>query len=179
MRTKSFRFLLGILFIVLFVFIFTQEYLANKSQTPSGVSVRSSNFEDRFIQIHGANCIPNIDDYQIATLLDVIDGDSIRVVIDGVNFEVRYIGIDAPEYYSDDQKAAIEATEENKNLLGSLPLYLFKDSTDRDKYDRLLRYVIAGEKFVNLEMVRSGKAISKAYQPDTSCQAEFDKLSSP
>ena len=35
---------------------------------------------------------------------------------------------------------------------------LVKDVSETDQYDRLLRYVIVGDDFVNLEMVRDGFA---------------------
>jgi len=52
---------------------------------------------------------------------------------------------------------------------------LFKDISETDKFDRLLRYVIADGKFINLEMVQSGHAQAKRYFPDISCQKTFDQ----
>ena len=127
-----------------------------------------------FQSVEGINCIPDPEEYEIATLLDVIDGDSIRVAIEGSIYEVRYIGMDTPEYNSDQRPAAVKATEMNKRLLNGQVIYLLKDRSETDKYGRLLRYVISNGKFVNLEMVKNGYACSKAYNPDTSCQALFD-----
>jgi micrococcal nuclease len=45
---------------------------------------------------------------------------------------------------------------------------MVKDVSDRDRFGRLLRYLYAGEVFVNEEMVRAGLAIAKRYEPDTS-----------
>jgi micrococcal nuclease len=129
-----------------------------------------------FASVNGVDCIPRLDNYEKATLIDVIDGDSIRVAIQGATFEVRYIGVNTPEYYSDQRPAAIEATRFNKKLLSSSEIYLFKDISETDKYDRLLRYVIADKKFINLEMVQSGHAQAKRYFPDISCQATFDQV---
>jgi endonuclease YncB( thermonuclease family) len=130
---------------------------------------------DTIALINGSDCIPRLDSYEIATLIDVIDGDSIRVAIQDSAFEVRYIGVNTPEYYSDQRPAAIEATKFNKELLSSSEIYLFKDISETDKYDRLLRYVIANGKFINLEMVKSGHAQAKKYFPDISCQDTFDQ----
>jgi micrococcal nuclease len=41
------------------------------------------------------------------------------------------------------------------------------DVSDRDRFDRLLRYIYVGDLFVNEEMVRVGLAIAKRYEPDT------------
>ena len=38
---------------------------------------------------------------------------------------------------------------------------------NRDRFDRLLRYVYVGDRFVNEEMVAAGLAIAKRYEPDT------------
>ena len=133
----------------------------------------SAEKDEKFTFIEGVDCIPDISSYEIGTLIDVIDGDSIRVAIQGSIFEVRYIGIDAPEYNSDQRQAAEEATEANKKILSTSMLYLFKDHSETDKYGRLLRYVITNDKFINLELVRSGNARAKAYFPDTSCQSTF------
>jgi len=136
----------------------------------------SSQNDKEFTFIEGIDCIPDISSYEVGTLLDVIDGDSIRVVIQGSIFEVRYIGIDTPEYNSDQRQAAVEAAEENKKILSNSLVYLFKDQSETDKYGRLLRYVISNDKFINLELVRSGHAQVKKYYPDTSCQLTFNQI---
>jgi len=130
---------------------------------------------DEFAFIEGVDCIPDISSYEVGTLIDVIDGDSIRVAIRGSIFEVRYIGIDTPEFDSDKRQAAVEAAEANKKVLSTSPIYLFKDQSETDKYGRLLRYVISNDKFVNLELVQSGHARAKKYFPDISCQSTFNQ----
>jgi len=136
----------------------------------------STEIVDEFAFIEGVDCIPDISSYEVGTLIDVIDGDSIRVEIKGSIFEVRYIGIDTPEFDSDKRQAAMEAAEENKKILSTSPVYLFKDKSEKDKYGRLLRYVISNDKFVNLELVRSAHAMAKNYFPDISCQSTFNQV---
>ena len=141
-----------------------------KSVTVTAVPNNTS----KFANIEGLECIPDLDAFDAATLIAVIDGDSIKVAIEGQEYQVRYIGIDTPEYDSNQRAAAIEATNENRRLLSGALIYLFKDQTNTDKYDRLLRYVVMNGKFINLELVRSGHARSKWYRPDVSCQPFFD-----
>jgi|APSaa5957512535_1039671.scaffolds.fasta_scaffold551525_2 micrococcal nuclease len=43
---------------------------------------------------------------------------------------------------------------------------LVKDTSDTDRYDRLLRYVYVGDTFVNEELVRQGYAEAVLYRPD-------------
>lgn len=136
----------------------------------------STEIVDEYAFIEGVDCIPDISSYEVGTLIDVIDGDSIRVEIKGSIFEVRYIGIDTPEFDSDKRQAAMEAAEANKEILSTSPVYLFKDKSEKDKYGRLLRYVISSDKFVNLELVRSGHAMAKNYFPDISCQSTFNQV---
>jgi endonuclease YncB( thermonuclease family) len=105
-----------------------------------------------------------------AQVIDVIDGDTIRVLINGVDHTVRYIGIDAPE--TEDpaepvQRMSREATEANRDLVEGKTVLLEKDVSETDRYGRLLRYVFVGDTFVNHELVRLGFAEAKAYPPDT------------
>ena len=103
----------------------------------------------------------------------VVDGDTIE--IEGGE-KVRYIGIDTPETV-DPRKPVqcfgVEASKKNKELVEGKTVRLEKDSTDRDKYSRLLRYVWVGDLFVNLELVKQGFANSYSYPPDIKYQKEF------
>ena len=101
-----------------------------------------------------------------------MDGDTIRVRIEGVVYPVRYIGVDSPEPGLD---YSYEATQKNRELVEGKTVTLVRDFSETDQFDRLLRYVIVGEVFVNNELVLSGVAQSKAYPPDTACQATFDE----
>ncbi len=114
-------------------------------------------------------CVEDLDDYEIAYVTRVIDGDSIEVMVNGKEEQVRYIGINTPEYYSDERDEAIEATELNKELVEGRYVLLIKDVSERDKFDRLLRYVFTEDYFVNYELVKEGVAEVKAYPPDTAC----------
>ena len=84
---------------------------------------------------------------------------------DGTNEPVRLIGIDAPE---DGSLLDQEATAYLEELVLDKNVRMVTDVSDRDRFDRLLRYIYVGELFVNEEMVRAGLAISKRYEPDTS-----------
>jgi endonuclease YncB( thermonuclease family) len=129
--------------------------------------------ESIFADIEGVECIPNLARYETATLVNVIDGDSIKVIVNGRETQVRYIGVNTPEYDSAQREEAIAATRENERLLAGSTLYLFKDISNTDQYDRLLRYVISNGQFINFELVRSGHAEPKTYRPDISCQLIF------
>ncbi|MFO7545439.1 MAG: thermonuclease family protein [Trueperaceae bacterium] len=80
------------------------------------------------------------------TLLDVIDGDTIRVRVDGAVESVRLIGIDTPEMTFPQQgvqPGAAEARRYLQAVLGAGPVWLEFDVAPRDRYGRLLAYVYA------------------------------------
>ncbi|MBU3968623.1 thermonuclease family protein [Patescibacteria group bacterium] len=108
----------------------------------------------------------------------VVDGDTIDIEIGDKIERVRYIGIDTPETV-DPRKPVqcfgIEASKKNKELVEGKMVRLEKDITDRDKYNRLLRYVFVDDVFINLELVKQGFAYSYSYPPDIKHQDEFLK----
>lgn len=88
------------------------------------------------------------DTRQQATLVKVVDGDTIAVLINGKNETIRIIGIDTPEVV--DPRKTVEcfgkeASETARKYFedSGKKLWLEADATqdDRDKYRRLLRYV--------------------------------------
>jgi len=105
---------------------------------------------------------------ETATVVRVIDGDTIAVTIDDQEETVRYIGIDTPEPYRDGQPACYsqEATSRNTELVGGAQVQLVSDNEDRDKYERLLRYVYVDESFVNELLVAEGYATTLRIEPN-------------
>ena len=108
-------------------------------------------------------------------MVDIVDGDTIKVEIGGVIYPLRYIGIDSPER---GLPHADEATNADQQLVGGATVFLEKDVSETDRFARLLRYVWlaqgTGWLLVNRELVRLGNAEAKAYPPDTKYQALFD-----
>jgi len=112
--------------------------------------------------------------YQDAICIRVIDGDTIEIKDEaGKIFKVRYIGIDTPEkgdpYYK-------EATDANSSLVLNKQLRLEKDVSETDKYGRLLRYIYAGDLFVNAYLVEEGYAQVSTYPPDVKYANYFLEL---
>lgn len=88
----------------------------------------------------------NKSDKQEVKVIDVVDGDTIKVLIGETMEKVRFIGVNTPETV--DPRTVVEcfgekSSEETKNKLTNQIVWLESDSTqgDRDKYGRLLRYV--------------------------------------
>lgn len=106
-----------------------------------------------------------------ARVVNVIDGDTIDVEINGQIYRVRYIGVDTPErgdpFYS-------EATNFNRSLVEGKTVYLQKDVSETDRYDRLLRYVYLEDgTFVNLVLVCEGYAQVLTVPPDVAHADDF------
>lgn len=109
-----------------------------------------------------------------ATLVRVVDGDTIRVLVDGVEERVRYIGIDTPELNAGAPATpdpyAAAATDANARLLAQGRLVLEKDVSERDRYGRLLRNAWVERDgawtLVNLALVAEGYAQVSTYPPD-------------
>lgn len=104
-----------------------------------------------------------------ATVVRVIDGDTIEVNISGIIYKVRYIGVDTPEL--NDERPEIralaqEAARYNQQLVEGETVWLEKDISETDLYGRLLRYVYVDDTFVNAELVKQGLAWAKVYEPD-------------
>jgi micrococcal nuclease len=106
---------------------------------------------------------------QEAQVINVVDGDTIDVLIEGVEYRVRYILIDTPETKHPDKPVepfGPEASEANRRLVESQTVLLEKDVSETDQYGRLLRYVYVGDTMVNEELLRLGLAQVATFPPD-------------
>ncbi len=97
----------------------------------------------------------------LGQVVDVIDGNTIRVALGDRAETVRYIGIDTRE--TDQTPKAPEpggrdASDANRQLVGRQQVRLELDVLERDRNGRLLAYVYVGPQMVNAELVRRGQA---------------------
>ena len=110
----------------------------------------------------------------------VIDGDTFEIE-DGKR--VRILGVDTPE--TKDPRKPVqcfgkEASNKNKELLEGKRVILEKDITDKDKYNRLLRFVYLPLEdgsllFVNDYLIREGYAMVLTIPPDVKFAEQFLK----
>lgn len=97
-------------------------------------------------------------------VVDVVDGDTIRVRIDGRTDDVRLLGIDTPETVHPTRPVECfgpEASARTRELLApGTAVVLERDTEERDHYGRLLAYVVRADDglFVNVALVREGFA---------------------
>ncbi len=102
---------------------------------------------------------PTIPPGDRAVVLRALDGDSLLVELDGVEEEVRLIGVNAPEAgecYGD------VAQDNLATRVAGADVILATDpgGDDRDRFGRLLRYVFVGEIDVNRALLANGQAVS-------------------
>lgn len=131
---------------------------------------------------------------EVATVERVVDGDTLKVSLEGESYRVRLIGVDTPESVAPDETRNIEegdiASDFTKSIVSEgQTVYLQKDTSDTDTYDRLLRYVwleYPGTDLRSIDNVRDhmlngilvyeGYAQAKSYKPDTAYDDIFNKL---
>ncbi len=139
------------------------------SSTPDPISVIFTKYP----------CLPSNSSVEIGNVVEVVDGDTIKVEIEGQIKSIRYIGVDCPECKDPDRPVQMfsqEAYERNRDLVQGSEVIMIKDVSEEDKYDRLLRYVIVDDIFVNAELIKQGYAHAVAYPPDVACDVYFNTL---
>jgi len=95
-----------------------------------------------------------------AFCLRVIDGDTIEIKINKTIESVRLLGINTPEKgkpFYDEAKIFLSEME-NKSI------EILRDSEDRDKYGRMLRYAFYENRFLNKELLENGLANTYFYE---------------
>lgn len=107
---------------------------------------------------------------------DVVDGDTIKVNIDGKVESVRLIGIDAPELpegcFARESRSKVQETL----LRQQVRLEADKSQKNRDQYGRLLRYIfLADGTNFNRLMISQGFAKEFTFIAPYKFQAEFKK----
>ena len=114
-----------------------------------------------------------------ATVVTVVDGDTIIVTIDGVKENVRLLGINTPETVKRNWPIECYGPEASKLTKSLLPpgtaVRLERDIEARDAYNRLLAYVYRKDDdlFINLELVRQGDARELSFKPNTAHATDF------
>lgn len=95
-------------------------------------------------------------------VISFADGDTIEIDMNGARESIRFIGVDTPE--TQDPRTSVQcfgraASEFTKNLIGDNNVRLEADptNTNRDRYNRLLRYVYLPDgRLVNAEVIKAG-----------------------
>lgn len=109
------------------------------------------------------------------------DGDTITVDMNGTNEKVRFLGVDTPETQHPSKPVQCfgkAATEFTKEQIGSQAVRLEADplNSNRDRYDRLLRYVyLPDDTLLNEELIKQGYGFAYTAFPLEKTE-EFESL---
>jgi micrococcal nuclease len=107
---------------------------------------------------------------------DVVDGDTIHVLLHGRTERIRLIGVDAPEIEHPPQPAECFGVASATFAAGALreaSVRIEFDVERRDRFGRLLAYVFRGDELFNAILVSRGFAIERAYPPNLARQEEL------
>jgi hypothetical protein len=120
-------------------------------------------------------CPPPAAPRQVGTVVEILDAVHARIVIAGLTYRVKYLGLVAPlpnsNYFETSRQKSAELTKTQSVILISGPL-------DKDPTGALLRYIYAGQTFVNLELLKLGYAAWDHNDPlDADCQAAWQTAS--
>lgn len=109
----------------------------------------------------------------------VVDGDTVKINLNGTIETIRIIGINTPETVDPRKPVECfgkEASDKAKSLLTNQTIIIEQDLSqgDRDKYGRLLRYIILPNgKDYGLEMISGGYAYEYTYDKPYSKQSLY------
>ncbi len=153
--------IISLLIVIILSFLFGKNIPTNKQKLQNAPSItiasqQNSSQNSSFVKV-----------------IRVIDGDTIE--IEGKQ-TVRYIGIDTPELHNPKKSVQCfgkEAYEKNKGLIEGKMVKLEKDVSEKDRYGRLLRYVLLYDPpstpealFINKYLVTEGYAHAATFPPD-------------
>lgn len=120
-----------------------------------------------------------------AMVVEIVDGDTIKVLLNGQIVTVRLIGVDTPETVDPRQPVQCygrEAAQFTTNMIrrANNRVLLERDVSETDRYGRLLRYVWLehpdGRRMLNYELVAQGYAQVVTYPPDVKYADVFVQL---
>lgn len=119
------------------------------------------------------------DETQTYLVTRVVDGDTVKVSINGKESSVRLLGIDTPELKgstADSECFAQESKTELSRLIEGQKVFLQPDTiqANTDKYNRLLRYIYLEDININAYMVAEGFA--RVYDRVDSDQLEYFQI---
>lgn len=134
-------------------------------------------------EVDEPSCYADIPNEKVeVTFNKCVDGDTIKVNMDGEVKTVRFLAIDTPESVHPEKKVEAfgkEASDYTCNLVkNAKKLYLEydKNSDKEDKYGRQLAFVYADEKMVQKELIRVGYAKVAYLYADYTYTDELKKI---
>ena len=126
-------------------------------------------FTPTLLAVSPNDCIPDHPP-KTGRVMEVLDGNTVRALIDGLVYVVRYIGVSTPkgnELYS--QAARLK----NSELVFGRDITLIPGTVEKDERGRLLYYVLVGDNFINLELIEEGFGSAVEESSNPACSQSF------
>lgn len=166
---------------------------AKKENNPPKEEIPSKDENENHEETNNTESQPEDNKLTEATITQVIDGDTVKVDIQGNSYKLRMIGVDTPETVHPNKPVQYfgkEASNFTKKNLTGKKVYLEKDVSTTDRYSRLLRYIwlekprslknpTIGEiesKMFNGILLRYGFAHAASFPPDVKYQDLFKQI---
>ncbi len=114
-------------------------------------------------------------------VVKVVDGDTIKLLIDGETITVRLIGIDTPESVHPDKSKNVPegtlASDHTKELIENKFVYIEYGKESHDRYNRILAYVYIDENtMLNAQILEDGYAEVYTLKPNDKYEDYFLEL---
>lgn len=114
-------------------------------------------------------------------VVKVVDGDTIKINIDGEDTTVRLIGIDTPESVHPTKEKNVPegkiASDYTKSLLEDTDVYIEYGEEPNDRYGRVLAYVYIGDDdMINARLLSDGYAQVYTVKPNNKYEEYFIQL---
>ena len=166
------------LLVILFIFLLFHVIVTHKTfftTTPQILGIQSQQLVSESTPVVSASP----EQRQQAQVTRVVDGDTVKVSLDGKTQTIRLLGVNTPETVDPRKTVQCfgkEASNFTKSQLTGQTIYLETDLTQGnvDKYKRLLRYIILsdGTNFDKL-LISSGYGYEYTYDKPYKYQQEF------
>ncbi len=153
----------------------SQEPVATGRPSPPTPTPRSPQLASSTVASINPSAAPGV----AAQVVEVVDGDTLKVVINGRRETVRLISIDTPETKDPNEPVGCYGPEASAFTKAKVPqqVYLEQDVSETDRYGRLLRYVWLFDngsyRMLNELLVQEGYAQVSTYPPDVRYQHLF------
>ncbi|HRV93154.1 MAG TPA: thermonuclease family protein [Anaerolineae bacterium] len=116
-----------------------------------------------------------IPDEALGLVVEVLDGDTLAVVMDGdppnLAYTVKLLGIEAPELT---EPWGVVAFEANQRLANLKVVRLVRDETDYDDDGNLLRYVYIDNQMLNILLTEQGLVSAQIIEPNSRFESQIE-----
>ncbi|MBN3554867.1 thermonuclease family protein [Fictibacillus nanhaiensis] len=138
-------------------------------------------FFSAILLISGCSYLNSSDDKRIPVKVEkVVDGDTIKVRVDGRLETVRFLLVDTPESVHPSkpvQPFSKEASTYTLRMLEDANVELELGIGERDKYGRLLAYVYADGQSVQENLLKKGLArVAYVFEPNTKYVDQYERI---